>query len=322
MLCKIVKNIRSYILERGGEIHYNAKMTDLLITKGKAIGVTINGEQYLAPRIYIALGHSARETFRMLFAKGVAMEQRPISVGVRIEHPVETINLMRYGAKYQHFQALGAATYSLNYTNRPIKRGVYTFCMCPGGEVVNASSSQGMLVLNGMSYSRRDSPFSNAALVANCHVSDYQSNHPLAGLEFQQEIEQRAFQAGGGKWHVPAQNLLNFLGKTKDTDLHSTSCRLGTTPAHIQDILPDFVVKHLTAAFSKWQKEVPLFISNEAILMAAETRTSSPVRIIRKNYESITIQNLHPIGEGSGYTGGISSSAADAIRAVELYTQQ
>ena len=318
VLCTIVSNIRAYILEHGGKIHYNAKMTDLLISKGKAVGVQINhNREYAATNIYIALGHSARQTFKMLFAKGVAMEQRPISVGIRIEHPVQTINLMRYGDKYHQVAALGAAAYSLNYTNRSLKRGVYTFCMCPGGEVVNASSSQGQLVLNGMSYSRRNSAFSNAALVARCHVSDYQSSHPLAGLAFQQDIEQKAFKAGGGTWTVPAQNLLDFLGERSSVHLNTTSCKLGVTQADIRTILPDFAIEHLLAAFRKWRTEVPLFITHEALIMAAETRTSSPVRLLRKKYEAISIKNLHPIGEGSGYTGGITSSAADAIKAVE-----
>ncbi|MBU4036185.1 MAG: dehydrogenase, partial [Proteobacteria bacterium] len=145
VLCEIVRNIRMYILERGGEINYSSKMTDILISDGKASGIIINGEkEYLSSGIYISLGHSARDTFEMMHKKGIAIEQKPISVGVRIEHPVETINLMRYGDKYWNFCGLGAATYSLNYTNRKIRRGVYTFCMCPGGEVINASSDQGL----------------------------------------------------------------------------------------------------------------------------------------------------------------------------------
>ncbi len=319
VLCKIVRNIRLHILEHGGEIHYSAKMTDILITAGVASGIVINGDrEYLSSDIYIALGHSARDTYEMLAQKGVALEQRPISVGVRIEHPVETINLMRYGHKYKDFPGLGAATYSLNYTNRQIKKGVYTFCMCPGGEVVNASSEQGMLVLNGMSYSRRASAFSNAALVVSCHPADYGSVSPLAGLEFQKNIERQAFKAGGGNWQVPAQNLMQFLGEQPDAGLHKTSYKMGAVAADLKDVFPDFVIEHLLAAFQKWKSEVPLFVSHEALLLAAETRTSSPVRISRnEQYESINTKNLYPIGEGSGYTGGITSSAADAIRAVE-----
>jgi len=324
VLCAIVRNIRIHILEQGGEIHYGSKMTDILIAHGKASGVIINGDQeYLSESIFIALGHSARDTFAMMHEKGVAMDQKPISVGVRIEHPVETINLIRYGDKYKDFKELGAATYSLNYTNRKIRRGVYTFCMCPGGEVVNASSDQGMLVLNGMSYSHRSSPFSNAALVVTCQAGDYQSTGPLAGIEFQKDIERKAFAAGGGRWEVPAQNLMDFLGEKGSAGLHGNSCKLGAVAADLQEIFPGFVVDELSAAFHKWKKEVPLFVSSQALLLAAETRTSSPVQIRRnEQFESVNIKNLYPIGEGSGYTGGITSSAADAIRAVEMHLSQ
>lgn len=321
MLCRIVRNMRVHILERGGEIHYGAKMTDLIVREGKAAGIVVNNDQeYLSSDIYIALGHSARDTFAMIHERGVAVEQRPISVGVRIEHPAETINRMRYGEKYKDYPGLGAATYSLNHTNRKIRRGVYTFCMCPGGEIINASSEQGRLVLNGMSYSQRASPFSNAALVVSCHTDDYRSKSPLAGIEFQKQIEQKAFAAGGGNWQVPAQNLMHFLGEQSTSFLPENSYRMGAVSADMKEIFPEFVVKELTAAFHKWKEEVPLFVSNQAILLAAETRAASPVRITRsERYESVNTRNLYPIGEGSGYTGGITSSAADAIRAVETH---
>lgn len=321
VLCTIVKNIRASILENGGEIHYGAKMTDILIAEDTASGIIINNDrEYLSSSIYLALGHSARDTVAMLHAKGVAMEQRPISVGVRIEHPAALINRMRYGPKYHDSKGLGAATYSLNYTDRNIRRGVYTFCMCPGGEVVNASSDHGMLVVNGMSYSRRASPFSNAALVVSCHGDDYTATGPLAGLKFQEEIERKAFDAGGGRWQVPAQNLMHFLGEDTSAGLHENSYKMGVVPADLKDILPGFAVEVLSAAFRKWKKEVPLFVSDQAILLGAETRTSSPVRIKRnERYASVTVKNLYPIGEGSGYTGGITSSAADAIKAVESH---
>jgi len=293
-------------------------MTDILISGSKASGIVINNEkEYFSSNIFIAPGHSARDTFGMLYKRNVAMEQRPISVGVRIEHPVETVNLMRYGKKYCKYDGLGAAAYSLNYTNRKNRRGVYTFCMCPGGEVLNASSHDGM-VLNGMSYSHRDSAFSNAALAVTCHTEDYKSACPLAGIGFQKDIEQKAFKAGGGTWHVPAQNLLNFLGETQANELNETSFRMGAVPYDLKEVLPEFAVTELLAAFDKWKKQVPLFITEEALLLAPETRTSSPVRILRnKNFTSRNIENLIPIGEGSGYTGGITSSAADAIKAVE-----
>ncbi len=324
VLCRIVGNIRHYILERGGEIHYSSKMTDILLAEGKASGIRINGDQeYLSSAIFLALGHSARDTFRMMHEKAVAIEQKPISVGLRIEHPVKIIDQMRYGDKYKDFPGLGAATYSLNHTNRKIRRGVYTFCMCPGGEVVNASSEQGMLVVNGMSYSHRSSPFSNAALVVSCHTDDYKSDSPLAGIEFQKDIEKKAFKAGGGNWQVPAQNLLHFLGEKSSADLNENSYKMGVVPAEMKDLFPQFVIRELLVAFTKWQENVPLFISDRAILLGAETRTSSPVRITRsEDFESVNSKNLYPIGEGSGYTGGITSSAADAIKAVEKYIRR
>ncbi len=319
VLCRIVKNMRTYILERGGEIRYNSKMTDMLISDGKALGVVINGNmEYRSSIIYLALGHSARDTFEMIRNKGIAIEQKPIFVGVRVEHPAEIINLIRYGNKYKDFPVIGAANYSFTYTDRKTGRGVYTFCMCPGGEVINASSENGMLVVNGMSYSSRSSAFSNSALVVTCHTDDYKSTNPLAGIEFQKDIERKAFNAGGGRWEVPAQNLVDFLCGSISVDLNEYSYKMGAVSVNMNEIFPAFVNETLLTAFNKWKEAYPLFVSDHAILLGAETRTSCPVRIKRsEKYESVNIKNLFPIGEGSGYTGGITSSAADAIKAVE-----
>ncbi|MEI6168690.1 MAG: dehydrogenase [bacterium] len=319
VLCRIVRNIRAYVLERGGEIHYASRLTDLVVSEGSVAGVVINGEHdYLASHLYLAIGHSARDTFTMLHEKGVALEQKPISVGVRIEHPAELINRIRYDETGGEASAPGAATYSFNHTNRKTGRGAYTFCMCPGGEIVNASSEAGLLVLNGMSYSRRASAFSNSALVVSCHTDDYPSAHPLAGIEFQRGIERKAFEAGGGGWNAPAQNLVDFLGGKASAGLNRNSFKMGVTPVDLNAIFPEFVGTELRCAFSKWHENYPLFVSEQAILLAAETRTSSPVRITRNEKgESVNMGKLYPIGEGSGYTGGITSSAIDAIKAVE-----
>ncbi len=319
VLCRIVKNIRSYILERGGEIHYSSKMTDMLISNGKALGVVINGNmEYRSSIIYLALGHSARDTFEMMHKKGVLIEQKPTSVGVRVEHPAEIINLIRYGNKYKDFPGIGAANYSFTYTDRKTGRGVYSFCMCPGGEVINASSENGMLVVNGMSYSNRPSPFSNSAIVVTCHTNDYRSTDPLAGIEFQKDLERKAFNAGGGGWKVPAQNLVDYLRGSISDDLNENSYKMGAVSVNMNKIFPAFINEMLLSAFNKWQEDYSLFISDHAILLGAETRTSCPVRIKRsKKYESVNIKNLYPIGEGSGYAGGITSSAADAMKAVE-----
>ena len=319
VLCRIVRNIRNYILEKGGDIRYGSKMTDMLISDGKVLGVVINRErEYSSSRIYLAVGHSARDTFEMLCEKGIAIEQKPISVGVRVEHPVEIINLIRYGDKYKDFPGIGAANYSFTYSNRKIRRGVYTFCMCPGGEVINASSENGMMVVNGMSYSSRSSAFSNAAIVVTCHIDDYKSTDPLVGIDFQKDIERKAFNAGGGRWKVPAQNLVDFLSGRTSRNLNNNSFAMGAVAVNMNEILPQFVTDALVTAFNEWKIGYPLFVSDHATLLGAETKTSAPLRIIRSaKYESVNINNLFPIGEGSGYTGGITSSAADAIRAVE-----
>ncbi len=319
VLCRIVKNMRNYILDRGGEIHYNSKMTDMLISDGKATGVMINGNmEYRSSIIFLALGHSARDTFEMVRNKGVAIEQKPVFVGVRIEHPAEIINLIRYGDKYKDFPGIGAANYSFTYTDRKIGRGVYTFCMCPGGEVINASSEEGLMVVNGMSYSGRYSAFSNSAIVVTCHTDDYGSTDTLAGIEFQKDIERKAFNAGGGRWEVPAQNLMDFLYGRTSVDLKLNSYKMGAVPVNMNEIFPTFINETLLSAFNKWKEDYPLFVSDHAILLGAETRTSCPVKIKRsEKFESVSIKNLYPIGEGSGYAGGITSSAADAIKAVE-----
>jgi len=319
VLCGIVRNIRSYILDHGGDIQFGAKMTDMQVAEGAVRGIVVNGEaEYRCSSIYLAVGHSARDTFEMLHKKGIALEQKPISVGMRIEHPVETINFIRYGEKYKRFPAAGAASYSFNHTDKKTGRNVYTFCMCPGGEIINAASQEGMLVVNGMSYSGRSSAFSNAALAVTCRTDDYPSADPLAGIEFQKDIERRAFHAAGGTWKAPAQNLVDFLCGKISADLNKNSYKLGAVSVQMSDIFPEFVCRALTTAFAAWSRQYPLFVSGHGILLGAETRTSSPVRIVRgKQYASVTVKNLFPIGEGSGYAGGITSSAVDAIKAVE-----
>jgi uncharacterized FAD-dependent dehydrogenase len=319
VLCKIVINIRNYILDHGADIHYSSKLTGLIISEQTAKGVFINNErEYYSTNIYLAVGHSARDTFEMIYDQDVILEQKPIQVGVRMEHPAKLINQIRYGNKYKDFQGLGAAVYSLNYTDKSKKRGVYTFCMCPGGEIVNASSEQGMMVLNGMSNSDRSSEFSNAAIVVSCNTDDYNSDHPLAGIEFQKEIERLTFQAGKENWSVPAQNLVDFMADRPSHKLNKNSYKMGSTAFDLKELFPGFVNKLLLEAFNKWKQDEPLFISDQAVLFGSETRTTSPVKICRNNnFESVNMKNLYPIGEGSGYTSGIVSSAVDAIKAVE-----
>ncbi len=320
IISEIVRNMRKHILENGGEIHYNSKITDIIISDRKIQGVIVNGtKEYFSSNICLAIGHSARDTFEMLHNRGVALEQNPISVGLRIEHPRDIIDLMRYGFKYKDFRGMEAATYSFNHTDRKTGRGAYTFCMCPGGEVLNASSEKGLMVLNGMSYSDRSSPYSNSAITVKCHTADYKSTAPLAGIEFQRTMERKAFTSTGKTWKAPAQNLVDFLDEKTSSTLNKNSFKMGVASVSMNEILPDFICESLSLAFTKWKIDYPLFVSEHAILLGVETRTSSPVKIRRdEKYESVNIKNLYPIGEGSGYTGGITSSAVDAIKSVEL----
>jgi len=319
VLCAIVANIRNYVVSHGAEIHYESKMTDIVVRKDACAGIVINNSgEYLSSSIYLALGNSARDTFEILHKKGIVVQPKPVSIGVRIEHPSQTINLMRYGRKYQNFPGLGAASYSFTFTNRSTNRHVYTFCMCPGGEVVNASSEPGMLALNGMSYSARNSAFSNSAILVSLNLPDYKSKHPLAGIAFQRDIERKAFLAGGSRWETPAQNLSDFLRRKPSAAVIRNSCKMGTHTATMDSIFPAFICETLREAFSAWKTESPMFVTDEAVLLGTETRSSSPVRLKRrKNFESVNMRNLFFIGEGSGYTGGINSAAIDAIRAVE-----
>ncbi|MBU1026574.1 MAG: dehydrogenase [Candidatus Margulisbacteria bacterium] len=308
-LCKIIKRIREFIVQSGGEIHFQAKVTNLIIENDSLKGVEVNGQQKcLSPTIVFAIGHSARDTLQMLSAKGVGLEAKPFALGVRIEHPAELINLMQYGEKYKDNQKIGPADYSLAHG------GVFSFCMCPGGEIVNASSENGGLALNGMSNSQRNGQFSNSAIVAAVSVDDFGSSHPLAGIELQKEIEVKAYK----NWSAPAQNLLDYLNAIQSQKIRPNSYKMGTVSTELNQLLPGFVTNKLIEAFKYWQQRLPMFVSDQAVLMAPETRTSSPVRILRsEKREAINLAGFYPVGEGAGYAGGITSSAVDAIKTVE-----
>jgi len=310
VLCEIVKKIRKYIISKDGEIYFSSKMTGLIVDRGTAKGIMVNfAEEHLSSKIFLAIGHSARDTFEVLHKEKVSIGQKPISVGVRIEHPAEVINAIRKSKE--------AATYSLTYKDVKSGRAAHTFCMCPGGEIVNASSENGHLVLNGMSNSKRDSRFSNAAIVVTCRTSDYSSEHPLAGIYFQKSIEQKAFVAGGSGWEAPAQSIEDFISRKVSSRIIKNSFKTGTRPAQVSELFPDFVGEHLRNAFLQWKKEYPLFVSGREIVLGAETRTTCPVSFARnEKRESANMSGLFPIGEGSGHSGGITSSAIDAIKAV------
>ncbi len=309
-LCAIIKNIREFILQQGGEIYFQSKATDLIIENGNLKGIEVNNQQKCySSTIIFAIGHSARDTFHMLNAREIQLSSKPFAVGVRIEHPAEIINLMQYGEKYKDNPRLGAADYALTHD------GVFSFCMCPGGKIINASSENGGLTLNGMSSSDRGGPFSNSAIVVAVSPDSFGLSHPLAGIEFQKMIESKAY---NDSWRAPAQNLLDFLSSTKSAKINPNSFTMDTFSAELSGIFPDFMFNKLVAAFKFWQSRLPMFVGKEATLLAPETRTSSPVRILRaENRQSLSFPSFYPVGEGSGYAGGITSSAVDAIKTVE-----
>lgn len=325
-LVHVVKNLREEILSLGGEIHFGAKLTDLIIYNNFIQGITYteNGRSidFETDTVVLAIGHSARDTVEMLYDKGINMIQKPFSVGTRIEHPREFIDEAQYG-KFAGHPALGAANYKMA-CHPEHGRGTYTFCMCPGGTVVAASSEEGMLVVNGMSEYARDKENSNSALLVGINPEDFPSKHPLAGMHLQRQIESKAFELGGKDYTAPCQLVKDFLNNEKSTKLGAVkpSCPTGTTPSDIREILPQKVTDNLADALLKMNNMLKGFAMPEAVLTAPESRSSSPVRIIRDDFFQCSRGNeplggLYPCGEGAGYAGGIVSAACDGIRCFE-----
>ena len=325
-LVHVVKNLRKEILSLGGEIHFGAKLTDLIIYNNFIQGITYTEKgrsiDFETDTVVLAIGHSARDTVEMLYDKGINMIQKPFSVGTRIEHPREFIDEAQYG-KFAGHPALGAANYKMA-CHPEHGRGTYTFCMCPGGTVVAASSEEGMLVVNGMSEYARDKENSNSALLVGINPEDFPSEHPLAGMHLQRQIESKAFELGGKDYTAPCQLVKDFLNNEKSTKLGAVkpSCPTGTTPSDIREILPQKVTDNLADALLKMNNMLKGFAMPEAVLTAPESRSSSPVRIIRDDFFQCSRGNeplggLYPCGEGAGYAGGIVSAACDGIRCFE-----
>jgi len=320
-LVAILRRIRERISACGSKIALHTKVTDFLIEHGMARGVlTQGGEAYRAAAVVLATGHSARDMYALLSAKGITLEKKGFAVGLRIEHPRALINAIQYGPLADG-KLLPSAEYALTFNHRAAGRGVYTFCMCPGGEVINASSEQDRLCINGMSYSARDSAFSNAALVVSVSPTDL-PDHPLAGIEWQRCLESGAFTAGGKGFTAPAQRITSFLDDRLDTDLPISSYRPGLSAA-LHTYLPAWLTDELKLALRVFDSRMHGFITREGVLMGVETRTSSPVRITRDAcYEAINQPGLFPVGEGAGYSGGIVSSAVDGIRAADAIVKK
>jgi uncharacterized FAD-dependent dehydrogenase len=314
---RVVKNIRKKIIDSGSDIKFNERVTDLYITNGKINGVaTSKGNEFFSSHVILATGHSARDVYELLLQKNISLEKKGFALGVRVEHPIDEINRIQYGNS-KYLEALPAAEYSLAYNNKSTKRGVYSFCMCPGGSIINSSSEDGMLCVNGMSMSMRDNNFSNAAIVVTVKEDDM-GNNPLSGIELQREMERKAFESGGG-FKAPAQRINSFMNNKSDNKLPVSSYKKGIVPARLKDFLPPWITKELRDGLNFFNNKMHGFISHTGVLIGAETRTSSPVRITRnESMESFSVKGLYPVGEGSGYSGGIVSSAVDGIRAADM----
>jgi uncharacterized FAD-dependent dehydrogenase len=320
-LVTMVENLRASIEQLGGEYRFGARVADFAIEGGerrRVVGVTLaSGEEIEADRIILAPGHSARDLFAVLQARGVHTEPKPFSIGVRIEHPQSLIDRARFGGFAGH-KLLGAADYKLVH-HSPGGRSVYSFCMCPGGTVVAATSEPGRVVTNGMSQYSRAERNANAGIVVGITPADYPGG-ALAGVEFQRFWESRAFAVGGGTYAAPAQRVGDFLAGRASVALGEVvpSYKPGVTPADLAACLPDYVVGAIREALPVFARQIPGFAMADAVMTGVETRTSSPIRISRgADFQSLGTAGLYPAGEGAGYAGGILSAAIDGIRVAE-----
>lgn len=315
-LRRVVLAIRRHLEAQGVAVLFRQRLTDLLVSAGRLRGVVINDTGELpCDSLILAPGHSARDTYRLLARRDVRLEQKPFAVGLRVEHPQELINRLQYGLA-GHPQ-LPPADYALAYNNRSTGRSAYSFCMCPGGRVIAATSATGGVVTNGMSDYRRDAPHANSALVVNVDARDFPSASPLAGIEFQELLERQAFAAGGGDYHAPAQGLLHFLGDRRTAHLVSTY-RPGVREAELAHLFPPGLTTTLREGIRFFDTKMRGFVCADASLIGVESRTSAPVRIVRgDDLQSVSLPGLYPAGEGAGYAGGIMSAALDGIRVAD-----
>ncbi len=317
-LRRVIENFREELQRLDCEIRFGAKLTDLITHNGRIEGIVVNGKQEIRTgHLILAPGQGSAETYRMLQEYGVGLEPKAFAMGVRVEHPQELINRIQYG-KWWKEPDLPPAEYSLAVKVPETGRSAYTFCMCPGGEVVCCSSAAGEMVTNGMSPYSRDGRFANSAVVVNIGPGDFSGASALSGLNFRGYWEQKAFALGGNNFHAPAQKLLDFLADRDTFKIGPCTFHPGVKTARLREGLPDYVSRTLESGFRQFEKRMPGYISGEANMIGVETRTSSPVRIVRgEDLQSVTTRGLYPCGEGAGYAGGIMSSALDGIRAAE-----
>ena len=319
-LVGIVEHIRATIESLGGEIRFQSRVEDIDIENGQVQGVKLAGGEYLpGSHVVLAVGHSARDTFQMLYERGVFIEAKPFSIGFRIEHPQGMIDRCRYGNNAGN-ELLGAADYKLVHHCKN-GRSVYSFCMCPGGTVVAATSEPNRVVTNGMSQYSRNERNANSGIVVGITPEQDYPGHPLAGIEFQRKWESRAFELGGGNYEAPGQLVGDFLARRPSTALGAVIPSY-TPGVHLTDLstgLPDYAIEAIREALPAFDRKIRGFAMNDAVLTGVETRTSSPIRITRKDddFQSLNVRGLYPAGEGAGYAGGILSAAIDGIEVAE-----
>ena len=323
-LVKVVENLRHKIIELGGEVRFESHVTGITIKEGVVHGITLaSGETIPTDHVILAVGHSARDTFAMLHARGVHIEPKPFSIGFRIEHPQALIDRCRLGPHAGN-PVLGAADYKLVHHCKN-GRDVYSFCMCPGGQVVAASSEEGRVVTNGMSHYSRNERNANAGIVVGITPQDFGSDHALAGIALQCTLEEKAFELGGKNYNAPAQLVGDFLAGRPSTGPGSVipSYTPGVTWTDLSSALPDYAIAAIREAIPAFDKTIKGFAMNDAVLTGIETRTSAPIRITRnENFESVNTKGLYPAGEGAGFAGGIISAAVDGMKVAEAVARK
>lgn len=323
ILIDVVRNMRNRIIEHGGQVYFKSQFTDFTMVDGKLNNITIqrDGESQIIPAdtLVLAIGHSARDTFQMLYERNIPMTSKAFAVGVRVEHMQSMINESQYGKDCPY--PLPAAAYKVA-TTLENGRGVYSFCMCPGGYVVNASSEEKMLAVNGMSYHARDGKNANSAIIVTVTPEDYGGNHPLSGIAFQRDLEARSFQAGKGK--IPVQRFRDFCENKETTQFGSVipQTKGACSFANVRAIFPEELAVSIEKGIKSFDRQIHGFANDDAILSAVESRTSSPVRILRNDRMEIEDTGIYPCGEGAGYAGGITSAAVDGIKVAEMIAKK
>lgn len=321
-LPQIIVAMRETIIRHGGEVHFDSKLTDFEVKDGQLVSIEINGLKHMEfDRMILATGHSARDIFELIHQKGIAIEAKPFALGVRIEHPQSLIDTIQYHGRLND-EFLPPASYSL--VTQVKDRGVYSFCMCPGGIVAPCATSEGEVVTNGWSPSKRNNPYSNSGIVVSVYPKDLgDENDPFVCLNYQRAVEQKCWEVAGKDQKVPAQRLLDFINRKVSTDLPKTSYQPGLKSVDLNQVLPPLISDSLRKAFVDFGQKMKGFLTNEAVLHAPESRTSSPVQIPRtENLEHPEVKGLYPCGEGAGYAGGIISAAIDGMKIVDQIAQE